>query len=68
MYYRFSFGEGLVFGFEDVVDSFEAFAGLCTFSGGNDFIVGVRARCGDYFLRISYSHNFLPAAINTVVF
>ena len=42
MYYRFSFGKGLVFGFQDTVNFFEVLVRLCAFSGGNDRIVGVR--------------------------
>ena len=67
MYYRFSFGKGLVFGFQDVVNCFQVIVGLRTFSGCNDFIVRVSAGCGDNFLGIADSDDFPPAVINAVV-
>ena len=45
VYYRFSFGKGLVFGFQDTVNFFEVLVRLCAFSGATDRIVGV----GKYF-------------------
>ena len=68
MYYRFSFGKGLVFGLQDVVIFFEVIVRERAFSCGNDFIVSVSSRCGDYFLGISDSYNFSPTAIDTIVF
>ena len=67
MYYRFSFGKRLVFGLQNVVDFFEVIVRLCAFSGGDDFIVRVSARCGDYFLGITNSYNLAPAAIDPIM-
>ncbi len=68
MYYRFSFGKGLVFCLQDGVNFFEVIVWERASSGGNDFIVSVSTRCGDYFLGISDSYNFSPTAIDTIVF
>ena len=67
MYYRFSFGKWLVFGFQDTVNSFEILVRLSAFSGGNDHIVGVGSRCGNHFLGIADPYNFPPAAIYAIM-
>jgi hypothetical protein len=67
VYYRFSFGKGLVFGFQDTVNFFEVLVRLCAFSGGNDRIVGVGPRCGNRFLGIADPYNFPPAAIYAIM-
>ena len=67
MYYGFPFDKGFWFGLQNTVNPLEVLVRLCAFSGGNDFIVRVSARCGDYFLGIADSYNFAPAAIYAIM-
>ncbi len=68
MYYGFSFGEWLLFCFQDIVNSLEIVVRQSAFSGGDDFVVGVGPRCGDHFLGTPDPYNFAPAAFYAILF
>jgi hypothetical protein len=56
-----------VFGLQKSVNPLEILVRLGAFSDGNDFIVRVGSRCGNYFLGIADSYNFAPATINAIM-
>lgn len=68
VYYRFSFGEWLVFGLKYTLNLFYILGGQCAFSGGDGFVIGVGLRCGDHFLDVANSNDLTPAVFYSIAF